>query len=538
DSHGAGSSARVYITVIPVNDAPEAYDDAYAIDEDIALQLDPAGGVITNDVDIDGDPLQAVLVSGPSNGLLILNADGSLTYTPNTDFWGTDSFMYYVTDGFLSSNTAIVTITINAVNDAPVAVDDTYTTDEDIPLTVFAPGLLANDYDIEGDALSAILVDAPLHGSVVLDADGFLHYIPDPDWWGVDTLTYQAFDGTVYSTTATVTITVNYVNTPPTANDDAFTTEAGVLLIVAAPGVLANDVDIDEDPLEANLFEGPMFGILIFNADGSFTYTPAADWCGVDEFSYIAFDGREYSDVAVVTITVIDVMPPVTTIQFTGVEGEYGWYHSDVEVTLSTVYSLDGATWMLYTDPFILSDPGEVTVYFYSTDNAGNVEDVKTATIKIGKPTRSFVTGGGWICDSGGKGHFGFVVKYKRGVLKGHLIYIFRDDGHKYIIKSTDWFGMAIDGNHALLEGKAKILRYNYETKKWECFRTFYFRVEVWDNGKGNEDVFQIRIFDESSDLFHEAGFDPIGELQGGNIRIHHRGPKYTCWCLSKKKWH
>ncbi|MHA2021256.1 MAG: OmpL47-type beta-barrel domain-containing protein, partial [Candidatus Thorarchaeota archaeon] len=208
------------------------------------------------------------------------------------------------------------------------------------------------------------------------------------------------------------------------------------------------------------------------------------------------------------TITIIDVTPPVTTIHFTGVEGEYDWYYSDVEVTLtatddcsgvaSTLYSLNGSTWMPYADPFFLNNSGEVTVYYYSTDNAGNVEDVKTATIKIGKPTRSFVTGGGWICDSGGKGHFAFVVKYKCGGLKGHLIYIFKADGYKYIVKSTHWFGMAIDGNYALLEGKAKILRFNYETRKWECFGAFYFRVEVWDNSRCERDIFQIQIFDES----------------------------------------
>jgi len=247
----------------------------------------------------------------------------------------------------------------------------------------------------------------------------------------------------------------------------------------------------------------------------------------------------------VVTITVIDVTPPVTTIQFAGVEGEYGWYHSDVEVTLtaiddcsgveSTSYSLNGSTWMLYVDPVVLSDPGEVTVYYYSIDFAGNVEDIKTATIKIGKLTRSFVTGGGWIWDSGRKGRFMFLAKYKCGVLKGALIYIFRDDGYMYIVKSTHWFGMAIDGDYAILEGKANILRYNCETRHWECFKNFYFRIEIWDKGKCKADVFQIRIHYESGEQFHEAGFDPLGEVHRGNIRIHHRGPRCRCWHWSRK---
>ncbi|MGY5862433.1 MAG: Ig-like domain-containing protein, partial [Candidatus Thorarchaeota archaeon] len=546
DSHGAVSIAgHIYITVNPVNDSPVAEDDAYTADEDTFLQVDSAMGVLANDMDVDGNQLAVQLVSGPSHGLLTMNPDGSFSYTPDADWFGEDSFVYEVSDGALT-DTATVTITINSVNDAPVAVDDAYSTDEDVTLTVVAPGLLANDFDVEYDVLTAVLVDAPLHGTVFLEPDGALTYIPDSDWYGVDTLAYQVFDGTDYGNIATVTITVNYVNTPPTAVDDAYTTEGGVTLIVEAPGVLDNDDDVDEDPLEALLTGSPMHGTVILYSDGSFTYAPAAAWCGVDTFTYNVFDGREYSDIAVVTITVIDVTPPVTMIQFTGVEGEHGWYHSDIEVTLkaiddcsgveSTSYSFNGSTWMLYVDPFVLSDPGEITVYYYSADCAGNVEDAKTATIKIGKPTRDFVTGGGWIWDSEGKGHFQFVVKYKCGVLKGFLLYTFREDGYRYIVRSTHWFGMAIDGDHALLDGEARILRFNCETKDWECLSNFYFRVEIWDMGRCKSDIFQIRIYDESGEQFHEAGFDPLGEVQRGNIRVHHRGPKCKCKHWSEKR--
>jgi VCBS repeat-containing protein len=539
DSHGATASASVYITVIPVNDAPVAVNDAYITNEDTILQVESISGLLANDFDVDGDVLTAALVSGPNHGILMLNPGGSFSYTPDSNWFGEDSFIYEVSDGVLT-DTATVTITVLPVNDAPVAVNDTYSTLEDVTLIVAVPGVLANDYDVDGDLLSTVLLDMPLHGIVLLEPDGALTYIPDPDYYGFDTFTYQVFDGMDYSNIGTVIITVIYVNTPPIAFDDAYTTEAGVPLFVEVPGVLDNDYDVDEeDTLEAILIDSPLHGTVILHCNGSFTYAPNAAWCGVDTFTYNVFDGREYSNIAVVTITIIDVTPPVTTIHFTGVEGEYDWYHSDVEVTLtatddcsgvaSTVYSLNGSTWMPYTEPFFLNNSGEVTVYYYSTDNAGNVEDVKTATIKIGKPTRSFVTGGGWICDSGGKGYFGFVVKYKCGILKGHLIYIFKADGYKYIVKSTHWFGMAIDGNHALLEGKAKILRYSYETRKWECFGNFYFRVEIWDNGRCERDVFQIQIFADSGELFHEAGFDPLGEVHHGRIRIHERGPK--CWC-------
>src|SRR5207302_10155153 len=116
-------------------------------------------GVLGNDSDVDGDTLTAVLVSGPTKGSLTLNANGSFTYTPNANVNGTDSFTYKANDGALDSNTATVTITINAVNDAPVAQNDGYTTDEDTSLTVnVAQGVLVNDADVEGDTLTAVLV--------------------------------------------------------------------------------------------------------------------------------------------------------------------------------------------------------------------------------------------------------------------------------------------------------------------------------------------------------------------------------------------
>jgi VCBS repeat-containing protein len=99
--------------------------------------------VLGNDSDADGDALTAALVSGPGNGTLLLNGDGSFSYTPNADFNGTDGFTYSAGDGALS-DTATVTITVNAVNDAPVAADDAYATDEDVTLNVAAPGVLGN----------------------------------------------------------------------------------------------------------------------------------------------------------------------------------------------------------------------------------------------------------------------------------------------------------------------------------------------------------------------------------------------------------
>lgn len=106
--------------VTPVNDAPIAGDDSYTVQEDGVLTVDVTGGLLATDMEIDGDAISTILVSGPSYGTLNLNADGSFTYTPNADYVGSDSFTYRVTDGTLQSNLATVSLTVTAQNDAPM----------------------------------------------------------------------------------------------------------------------------------------------------------------------------------------------------------------------------------------------------------------------------------------------------------------------------------------------------------------------------------------------------------------------------------
>ena len=128
-------------------------------------------GVLANDSDPDGDPITAVLVSGPAHGTLTLNANGTFSYRPNLGWSGTDTFTYKVTDGTAESSPATVTLTVNPVNDPPVAAADSYTTAEDTPLSVPAPGVLANDSDEEGATLTPTVVSYPSRGSLTLNAD-------------------------------------------------------------------------------------------------------------------------------------------------------------------------------------------------------------------------------------------------------------------------------------------------------------------------------------------------------------------------------
>jgi len=295
--------ATVTITVNPMPDSPVAADDTYATNEDTALVI-AAPGVLGNDTDVDGDPLTAVLDVGPSNGTLALNANGSFTYTPNTDYNGPDSFTYHANDGASDSNVATVTITVNPVNDAPVAVDDTYTTTEDAVLVVAATGVLGNDTDVEGDSLMAVLDTGPANGSLTLNADGSFTYTPNADFYGQDSFTYYANDDSLDSNIVTVTITVDPVNDAPVVNDDAYATVEDTALEITPPGVLANDTDIEGDSLTAVLDTGPANGSLTLNADGSFTYTPDTDFYGQDSFTYYANDGSVDSNIAM-TVTII-----------------------------------------------------------------------------------------------------------------------------------------------------------------------------------------------------------------------------------------
>src|SRR5262249_30660286 len=152
------------------------------------------------------------LVTGPVHGSLTLNADGSFSYTPNANYNGSDSFTYKASDGALDSNVATVGISVAPVNDAPVAQNDTTATNED---TAVSGNLLANDSAIHGHRFTEVLVTAPVHGSLTLNADGSFTYTPSANYNGPDSFSYKANDGTADSNVATVSINVASVNDAP-----------------------------------------------------------------------------------------------------------------------------------------------------------------------------------------------------------------------------------------------------------------------------------------------------------------------------------
>src|SRR5262249_47825262 len=171
-------------------------------------QGDGPSGIIRNVSDVEGSPHSIILVSNPVHGTLIMNVDGSYKYTPAANYNGTDSFTYKVSDGTAESNVATVSLTVNPVNDFPTANNDAYVVAEDNVLTVAAPGVLANDFDVDGDSLTATLVTSPTHGSLAFNADGSFTYTPQANYNGSDSFKYAARDGTSFSFIRIVTLTV------------------------------------------------------------------------------------------------------------------------------------------------------------------------------------------------------------------------------------------------------------------------------------------------------------------------------------------
>lgn len=400
DGHTYSEPVTVTLTVKPLNDAPIANPDAFSTNEDTPLVFAPIR-LLSNDTEVDGDPLSVILVSGPSKGSLTLNEYGSYTYTPNPNVHGTDTFTYKVSDGTLESNVATVTLTVHPVNDAPTAQNDGYYTDEDTPLTIDASaGVLSNDTDIDSSSLSAILVTNASNGSVTFNADGSFIYTPNANFHGSDSFTYKASDGAANSAVATVTLTIGGVNDAPTAGNNAYSTnEDTQLLIVASAGLLSNDGDVDGNNLTAIIVGQPSKGTLLLNADGSFTYIPNANIHGTDSFTYKANDGILDSNTATVTITinpVRDIPVAMAGDDLSAGEGVLvsfdGSGSSDADGD-SLTYSWnfgDGATGSGATPTHAFSDNGSYTVTLTVLDGQGNSStDTLVVTVNNVAPVAS-----------------------------------------------------------------------------------------------------------------------------------------------------
>lgn len=296
DTLGETDNGEVFLSILPVNDDPLATDDSAATTEETPVEID----VRLNDSDTDGDSLSISEFSQPSNGIVTLSS-GVLTYTPDDDYVGVDSFTYVVTDGNDGYSTATVSVDTGNLNDDPVSEDDTANTLEDVSVMVFP---LENDIDLDTDVLSVSEYTLPTNGTVTLVDSTSLFYEPDPDFNGQDGFIYTVIDGNGGLDRGLVSITIAPVNDAPSAADDLVLVDPDTTAVI---DVLSNDPDIDGDLLVVTLSSLPLptsNGSADITEEGLVSYTPNPGYLGQDSFSYTVDDGNGGVSIAEVLITV------------------------------------------------------------------------------------------------------------------------------------------------------------------------------------------------------------------------------------------
>ncbi len=292
DGTAFSSEATVTVSVASINDVPVAIPLTLSTNEDTVLN----GNLIGTDGESSPLTYSAGSVAA-AHGVVVINpSNGLFTYTPNANYNGPDSFSYKVNDGTFNSLDALVSITVVPQNDFPVAVPSSVTTAEDTPV-----GGLLTATDGDGNPLTfSIGSISPAHGTVTVTSNGVFIYTPSADFHGSDSFTFKANDGTSDSAEATVTITVTSVNDAPVA----VPTSISVTKNIVFNGILVA-TDADNDPLSYSAGSvSAAHGTVVILLNGTYTYTPFANYTGPDAFTFKANDGTVNSNEALVSVTV------------------------------------------------------------------------------------------------------------------------------------------------------------------------------------------------------------------------------------------
>lgn len=447
DNAGATSnSANITVTVTPVNDAPVAVNDNATIAEDAIATIN----VVANDTDIDGTIDPATVDLDPANagvqntittaaGTWTVNNAGVVSFQPKADFNGSASVTYTVKDnGGAVSNVATISVTVNAVNDAPVANNDNAATDEDQSVTL---NVVANDTDVDG-TINAASVDlnpamsgiqnsmVTAEGTWSVDASGNVTYAPYANFNGTASVSYVVNDNNgLVSNPATISVLVNPVNDAPVANNDAATTDEGTSVTFS---ITANDTDLDgtidpttvdlnpATPAVDNSFVTMDGSFVMVTASGDLAFIPGTYYNGVTSIQYTVKDNEgAVSNTATITITVNSVnnAPVAVDDNTSTTKGDAvtlnvttNDWDVDGTIDMSTVSLLPGAALgdgLHYTQPegsweataagTVTFTPvptfiGSLSISYTVKDNNGSVSNAATITITV-NPSQEIVTG-------------------------------------------------------------------------------------------------------------------------------------------------
>ncbi len=293
DPYSTSAPAYAWIVVGPVNQPPVVQDLAVSGVQDSTVAANAIGS------DVDSPAITFALAAQASHGSAGISTDGSFTYTPNPGWFGTDSFTYTASDGSAVSTPATVTLTIKSAGPGVQALDDQVLVNEDSLVNI---PVLNNDIVPTEDSLSILSVTAPAHGSTIVAGDGSITYVPCANWSGTDSFTYTARDSQGDLTSATANIIVKPVNHAPVAQDDRF-------FVVAAQGVsapvLANDIDVDGDPLTIASFQQPTHGSVTIGNNNTLLYRADPYYVGLVPVRYTISDGRGGLSTATATFSIV-----------------------------------------------------------------------------------------------------------------------------------------------------------------------------------------------------------------------------------------
>ena len=387
DPCGVGDFGTITFTITPVNDAPVAVADNATVLEDGVLN----SSVATNDFDVDHTSLTFNIIANPSSGNLQFNNNGSYTYTPAANFFGTVSLTYQVCDPLGLCSQTTCTIQVQAVNDAPVAMDDSFTTNEDVAIS---GSVATNDIDIDSPELLYILQQGPAEGNLEFNPDGTFVYTPALDDSGVYTATYEVSDDQGGADIATITLIINGVNDALEANNDQFGMQEDAVL---TGNLSTNDDDPDGDVLTYSVLVGPTNGVLIVNPNGTFTYTPGLNYFGTQIMSIQVCDAPNSCEISslVIVVTPVNDAPVAVNDSFSGnedqnISGSVAANDSDVDssnLTYSVVTGVaSGIFNMTPTGLFVYAPPlnynGTQSVTYQVCDN-GNLCSQATLALLV-----------------------------------------------------------------------------------------------------------------------------------------------------------